>query len=823
MSNYLDQFLSTLPQTQKQKLMELLELKQKEGYIKSDTEFQAELERLLKQLDSTNATPTFQARHQTGKTDSKGYNSNLEEIAFDLSTLFAASNQIDSLMNDNQRLARSMLADIRKKISALNAEVDKQTLIMKNTDGFVEGVHEQYKAPQYTETDETNLAILRKDRYGQFLASKYGVEIVSDALQLASYETIDQLKNPYGRKLASIQVLNRIGTVATNTNNPIDNAIDGSQETFWAEVILADDVITQDISDLWTHDYEGYEMDGAMCELEIQLNGITTVSEISFDPYASYPLEIVAINGYESSDYAGKTYKLVTPDHENPYQRSKKSVGQMTFQFPSVDVAKLRILVRQENYIKENYLVNVDEQNNMELWNKIAGNAELQRLGTDAIADKREPGESIAEFDKKNQLTGWSQYLSALQDWAAKQGDKAKSVLSAAKSAMEQVRMGNYQNPMMLALRSVSANMNEAAVEEGTLNQQYIAANKLSYLYGFYNIGITGRKYLPRSIYVSEGLPVSGNVKRMSLTTEEKHHDMDLENGDQARITDVEYYISYKKNPEPTAWMPIMPANKDYVKGELLLGSTVGGDDYLLQNTINFSFRFPVISKDTVTVRRDGVPIGGEQYVITDDGKRIGIRQTYYSASSIYTVDYKPANEAYFVDVDADKVQPMQYINPQGETGEYFNTVSANNTVTLQHIPYVYRSEIFDYNSHDDRYTQDSSQLSMDKLYYPVIVRVGGVEYQNITDYASGTYDKNRLQNENDGKNFAQIGNTLYFPISAFDGELKNITVDYYYLTTDVRLKAILRRNSAGYESVTPSVYSWSIRCQTYDQEVRDE
>ncbi|WDI05095.1 hypothetical protein PUW25_26355 (plasmid) [Paenibacillus urinalis] len=823
MSNYLDQFLSTLPQTQKQKLMELLELKQREGYIKSDTEFQAELERLLKVLDSVNATPTFQGRHQTGKTDSKSYNSNLEEIAFDLSTLFEASNQIDSLMDDNQRLSRSMLSDIRKKIYALNAEVEKQALIMKNTDGFVEGVHEQFKAPQYTETSESSLAILRKDRYGQYLNNKYSAEIVSDSLQLASFETIDQLKNPYGRKLASIQVLNRIGTVATNNNHPISNAIDGSQETFWAEVILADDVITQNISDLWTHDYEGYEMDGAMCELEIRLNGITTVSEISLDPYASYPLEIVAIHGYESSDYAGKTYKLVTPNHENPHQRSKKSVGQMTFQFPSVDVAKIRILLRQENYVKENYLVNVDEQNNMELWNKIAGSAELMQLGTDAIADQREPGETIAEFDKKNQLTGWSQYLTALQEWAEKQGDKAKSVLSAAKSAMEQVRMGNYQNPMMLALRSISANTNQATVDEGTLSQQYIAANKLSYLYGLYNVSITGRKYLQRSIYVSQGLPVSGNVKRMSLVTEEKHHDMDLENGDKARITDVEYYISYKKNPEPTAWHPIMPADKDYVRGELLLGSSVGGDDYLLQNTINFSFRFPVISKDTVAVRRDGVPIGGDQYVITDDGKRIGIRQSFYSASSIYTVDYKPVSEAYYVDVDAETVQPMQYINLQGETGEYFNGVNANNTITLQHTPYVYRSEIFNYDSQNDRYTQDSSQLSMDKLYYPVIVRVGGAEYKNITDYASGTYDKNRLQNENDGRNFAQIGNTLYFPISTFDGELKDIVVDYYYLTTDVRLKAILRRNSAGYESVTPSVYSWSIRCQTYDQEVRDE
>jgi hypothetical protein len=818
---FLDQFLLTMPETQRQKLMELLELKQRQGIIKSDFEVKLEMERLLKELDKRQGQPTFKARHQSEQTNSADFNTNLDEISFDLMALFSASSQIDQILSDNHQLSRSLLADIRKKIYVLDSQLQRYQLIMKNTDGFVEGIHEQFKASQYTETNETDLILLRKDRYGQSLDGKYNAENVADSLQLASYVTIDQLKNPYGRKLAKIEVLNRTGSAASNSKNPIDYAIDGSVESFWAEVILADEPITHDISTLWENDFQDYPKDGAICELEISLNGMTTVSEITFDPYCAYPLEIVSVHGYESTDHDGKMHELISPNHENPYQRSKKSVGTISYQFPSVDITKLRILIRQENYVKENFIVNMDQMNNMELWDKMAGSSDWIQASKDSIADKRSPGESMAEFDKKNQLTGWSNYLDALKQWASQQGDKAKSVLDAAKTAMDVVRTGNYQNPMQLALRAITGG-DKTKVQDDTVNATWKATSKLSYLYGFYDISVAGRKFLPRSIYVSKPLPISGNAKLLSLSTEEKHHDVDIENGDKARITDIEYYIAYKKNPDPNAWKPILPSNKDYVQGELLLGSDVTEEYPELNKTIQFSFRFPIISADTVVLRRDGVPVPRSQYVISTDGKKIGIVQTFYSASSIYTVDYKPVDDAFFVKIEDTDVQPIQYINSKGETGESFATADDNNSVTLEHAPYVFRSQIFTYDQSKERYSQDDTQLQSNGLYYPVSVRVNGMEYKNITDYTSGTYDKDRLQQENEGHTFAQVGNKIFFGSPAFGKGLTNITVDYYYLTSEIRLKAILRRNDAGNESVTPSIYNYSMKCLTYDTEVRD-
>jgi len=812
LGKFLNDFLLTLPEAQRKKLAELLEGKQKQGIIKSQTELQAEMERLIKDLDRRNGEPTFQARHQSNQTNSESHNANMSEIEFDLMTLFEVSDQIDRLMADNQQLSRSMLAEIQKKIDVLDARIEQHKLVMSNTDGFTSGIYEQMKSPQYTETDENTLLLLRKDRYGNSLPSDYQAEIVSGSLQLSAIQTVDQLKNPYGTKLARIKVKNRLGKVATNQKHKIEYAIDGSQDTFWAEVILADEPLTHNINEIWSHDYKSVPGDGAICEIEITLNGVTPVSEITIDPYCSYPMEVVAIHGYETTEYGGRVYTLASPNHENPNQRSKKSVDQIVFQFPAVEISKIRMLIRQENYVREHFLVNADETNNMELWDKITRSATL-------APDIKEPGESIAEFDKKNEITGWTQYLSALQKWAKEIGDKAKGVVDAAKTAMEVVQTGKYQNPMQLALRAISANQRKSSANvEGVLAQEWMPVSKLVYLYGAYNISITGRKYNQQSIYISKPLPLQSNIKTITLTTEENHHYIELDQGDRAPITDIEYYIGYTKNPDANSWKPILPTNKVYVEGELLIGNSASEQYDELQGTIQFSFRFPVISAETVVLRRNGEPMPGFMYVISDDGKKIGIKREYYSPASIYTVSYKPADEAYFVNIDESKIEPLQFINEKGETGEFFSTVDSNCSVTLSHTPYVFRSQLFRYNSETERYEQDNSRLQADDLYYPVIVRVNGEEYRNITDYTTGTYDREKLQTANGGKVFAQVGNKIFFPNTTSD-KLANITVDYFYLTTDVRLKAILRRNHAGYESVTPALYSYTLRCQSYDQE----
>lgn len=823
MSKFLDDFLITMPDTQRKKLLELLDLRQQQGILKSNYELEMELQKLMADLDKREGGPTFQARPQSNQVESKSYNANMDEILFDLVTIFEASNTIDRLMQDNKQLSRSLLTGIRKKINTLRSQLERHKLLLQNSDTFVDSVHDSFAAPQYTENDETVLKSMRKNRYDKYMDSTYGAENVGDALQLAGTETIDQLKNNYGKRLARIEVLNRTGHASDNPNHTIMQAIDGSIDTYWAESILVDEPITQDINDLWDNSYSSTPKDGAICELQVTLNGITTVSDIQLDPFCAYPLEVVSIHGYETEDMGGKVYELISPNHANEHQRSKKSVNQMTFQFPSVDVSKIRILLRQENYVKENYIVNKDEVQNMELWRKLSSDSAL-------IDDYKNPNETMAEFDRKNEITGWSFYLDTLKDWATMVNEKG--VIAAAKTAMETIRTGDYKNPMVLKLQALSSSFKQADVDNTpVLQDSYAAVNKLSYLYGAYNISIFGRKYKNESIWISQPLPLSANTSRISLDTTEKHHDLDIgpeltdASGryDTARITDIEYYVTHKKNPTANDWQPILPIGKTYVQGELLSGNLIQGDYPELDDKgdlIRYGLRFPVVSNKTLVLRRNGIVMNPNTYVISDDGKVLGIYSKFYTASSIYTVDYKPADTAWYVSLDEmTDITPTQYIDSNGETGESFGSVDVNNSIALKHKPYLFRKNLFVYNEDENLYNQNSDTLSAQSPEFPMIVRVDGEEYKNITDYTTNTYDVNRLK-ENEGKTFAQIGNTIIFG-SPIDGSpIQNITVDYYYVATDIRMKAILRRNSVEDESVTPALYDYHLRCQSYDMEV---
>jgi hypothetical protein len=829
MSKFLNDFLVTMPTTQRSKLLELLEMKQKEGLIRSDYELQAELERLMNDIESRQGGPTFQARQQSGQTDSKSYNSNMEEIAFDLMTLFDASATIDRLMGENKQLSKSLITSVKKQIFALQSRLERHRMLLKNTDGFVDGIHESFISPQCTEANEKELKTFRKDRFDMYLNKDYSAEHVGNALQLAGLETIDQLKTNYGRRLARVEVINRTGHASENPEHGIEKAIDGSLDSYWAESILVDEPITQNIDDLWKNDYTEYPKDGAICEMQITLNGITTVSDIQFDPFCSYPLEVVSIYGYETADMGGEVHELISPNHLNPHQRSQKSVNQMTFQFPSVDISVIRLLLRQENYVKENYIVDKDEQQSQELWRKLSSEPAL-------IQDYKNTNETIAEFDRKNEVTGWSVYLEKLNDWANKMN--ATGVVESAKSAMETIRMGDYKNPLLLKLRALSPDKKNDKIDDPVLEQSWSAVNKLSYLYGAYNISVFGRKYQNKSIYVSKPLQLSSNATRISLETVEKHHDREIGNSIEeiqasanqtrstARITDIEFYLTHKKNPTATDWHPILPAGKSYVEGELLTGDMIQGMPYEFaeqeaagNSLVTYSLRFTAISDQNIILRRNGIVMSPSTYIVSEDGRRIGIFSKFYAAASVYTVDYKPADDAWFVNLDeANGIVPAQYIDKNGETGEVFQSVDTNNSLELKHKPYLFRQNLFVYDEDELDYKQ-TDDLSASSPEFPMIVRVNGEEYVNVTDYATNTYDHNRLS-ENEGKAFAQIGRRLIFGRRMDGGAIENITVDYYYVATDIRLKAIFRRNSAEDQSVTPALYSYHVRCQSFDQEV---
>ena len=818
MSKFLDKFLVTMPAMQRKKLTDIIEMKKDSGQLRTEAQIKAEFERMLQDIEKRNGSITFQARHQGGQSNSAAYNSNIEEIAFDLASLFAASEAVDRLLFDNSQLARSLLSNINKQVQTLQTRIERYRMLVQNADAHIDGIFEHFKIPELTETYEEILRTYRTDRFDKEYSSIYNAEHVGDSLQLASVQSEDKLRGTGGKKPSTIKVTKRMGNYHADTKHSAEFAIDGSLDTFWAEAAIADAPISRNDSSHWRLDYRNVaSTNGAFCEFEINLNHASEVTDIHFDPYCAHPIEIVSIYGYETEENDGKGYELVSPSHPNPHQRSRKSTNKMSFQFPAVVISKLVFLIRQENYTKENYLVDVNRQQDADMWEKLTTKGDL-------IPDMKDPNETMASFNKKMDITGWTTYLNALEKYGKEKKDP--SIIEMARSAMEVVRLGDFTNPLLVKLNSLKKEDRVEIEKDEMLSKEWIAMNQFSYVYGAYDISIYSRKYISRSFYVSKPLPISSNSVKLTLSTEEENHDVFVRPAIKSRITDIEYYLTYKKNPANEDWVPVLPLEKQYVECELLAGD-VGGDskvfsDYersTAKKLITYTLRFEMVSPSTLVIKRNGIPIDRNTFLISEDNKRIGIKEEFFSSSSIYTVDYKTSDEAYEVVIDERNVPPIQYIDSNGETGEYFANANQDNTITLKHSPYLFRKDIFSYNEDELKYDTVEEQVQMSNPTFPINVRVNGKDFYNVTDYTGNSYNEEDLK-KNEGYSFAQVGGKVYLGRPIDGHEIKDIRIDYHYIATDIRLKAILRRNSTENQSITPSLYSYKIKAQSFDQKV---
>lgn len=818
MSKFLDKFLVTMPAMQRKKLTDIIEMKKNSGQLRTEEQIKEEFERMLKEIEDRNGSITFKARHQKDRTNSEDYNKNLEEIAFDLASLFAASEAVDRLLFDNNQLARSLLSNINKQIQTLQTRIERYRMLVQNADEHIDGVFEHFKIPELTETYEEILRTYRTDRFDKEYSSIYNAEHVGDALQLASLQSEDKIRGTGGKTPSSIKVTKRMGNYNSDTKHDISFAIDGSLDTFWAEAAIADAPITRNDSSEWRLNYHKVtNTNGAFCEFELHLNHASEITDIHFDPYCSYPIEIVSIYGYETEENDKEAYEIVSPSHQNPHQRSKKSTNKMSFQFPAVVVSKLVFLIRQENYTKENYLIDVDRQYDADMWEQLTTKGDL-------IPDLKDPNETMASFNKKMDITGWTTYLNALERFGIEKKDK--NIIELARTAMESVRLGDFTNPLLVKLTTMNKENQVEIEKDETLSKEWQVINQFSYVYGAYDISVYSRKYNSRSFYISKALPISSNSVKLTLSTNEENHKVFVQPAIKEQITDIEYYITYKKNPANEDWKPILPVEKKYVECELLSGD-LGGYSKVFEEyekkkrkkLITYTLRFELVSPSSLVIKRNGIPVEPDTFLISEDNKRVALKEEYFSASSIYTADYKTTDDAYEIVIDEKTVPPTQYIDSNGETGEYFNSAGQHNTLTLKHTPYLFRKDIFLYNEDNLKYDTVEEPVQISSPTFPINVRVNGKDFYNVTDYTGNSYNEEDLK-KNEGYSFAQIGNKVYLGRPIDGHEIKDIRIDYHYIATDIRLKAILRRNSTEYPSITPSLYSYKIKAHSFDQKV---
>ena len=165
-----------------------------------------------------------------------------------------------------------------------------------------------------------------------------------------------------GVQLGEISITKQYGAgfiKARNSEAKLENAIDTSLNSYWAETILADaemKIVGEEFSSsdkLNQANRSYYDLPrGAMCELCLTFEALAKINEIVLRPFGNFPIDIIAIRYALSDEEDDDIYDIVCPDNIKHEWLNNRSISQeYAFHFPEITCKKLYILIKaQMNY-----------------------------------------------------------------------------------------------------------------------------------------------------------------------------------------------------------------------------------------------------------------------------------------------------------------------------------------------------------------------------------------------------------------------------------------------------------------------------------------
>lgn len=704
---------------------------------------QQEIEYYLQ--DANKGVPILSPKKLGDLIDVEAINDEFQEYEIDIHSLYQQLEHVGEQIKQHQKLNESVLKDVRVRM--IDAD--------KKLEAFRQSIVEHNVNQIYYETflDRTHVESVSK-----YYTNKDGYEMPPD-LHLEIDQSVNGIRLPLvnqentlvnfaGVKLADIKVHTQIGGGFIRTKNPkhdISHAIDTSMETMWSESILVDEPLEVNMG----LPYYNYDF-GALCEVEIEYDSMTKVNEIAFTPFTEYPMEIVSVWAYTDNN-GEEDFELISPQS---YMLSNESADTISYQFQDVICKKLRITFNQRHYIKRDLIMERKNKSLTDAWLKAQGHLEL---------------------------------------------DSSLIFKPVYQDLFEDSPHWTYLNDFL---------KNHSIIEEITKTKKKIEPDKVQlskyeYQYGMYNIASNYNEYHYEGVYVSKPLG-EGNIHRVELITNEEHPILPELN---IPITNIEYYVTDKKDPSKEDWFSILPANTENIKAERLFFTWKDGF-YKARTRFNLELI-------------DGVYCNGKRLLFLHDYEvKDNLITVYdYKPSMMYTIDYKPLENAYRVDfLEAHKKDGK--IIPQ-QSIEDFDHFYQNREIELEYYPFVDKEVLNNlpiswqpsYLSNDyipmkiQIFLPDGEQISQ-----PINPHDTHLSVENKTDYFNP--DHNLLEPfRGDNYQYRVVGERVIFNTTFEKGT--RINVEYPFLTGPIRLKAIMRRNLHNVVGLTPFLKDYKVTFQS--------
>ena len=709
---------------------------------------------------------TTKVRTQEGLTNADDYNQTAYEIYLDILTTFEYVNTLYETINRHQLLNESIVNTLYSTIGELNDKLDEYEAVI-GTAGSPDCYLEKFRTQNKRESDQQYYT----ERYGEIMPlatyARFNPEQENLTLNYTRQQNVMVYKS--GVQLGEISITKQYGSgfiKARNSEAKLENAIDTSMSSYWAETILADAEMKvigegfQDSNGLGQTNRSYYDLSrGAMCEICLTFEALAKVNEIVLNPFGNFPIDIIAIRYTLTDDEDDDIYDVVCPDNKEHKWLASKSVSQeYAFHFPQITCKKLYILINQLHCIKNTFLVSCNQMFKNELWFNATyddGNKDAAMENTTVFAPNY--------LDRAAEDPVW-----------------------------------RYINDKMVTNKQLD--INGLLIDN---NNKVLPVTKYQYTYGFYNIAPNFVEFQKAGIWVSQEIEANGPIDTITLESEEEHYSTE----DGYIATDIEFYVTTKKNPSYQDWKPICPKNKDYIYKELmqldydycyLRHTAVCGNIVTYDKDGNQKVEMvrPIVYMNDIVMTEDA------DYILRydDDHNVYAIEISNIDHFAMYTVSYQPTDsskELSLIDANGDPTPSMAYEEIAGngtgcyelESYPYYSKLNPDVTSTYLKIIDIKNNTVL------NQTNQDNSPIQC----------VTNKEHPEES-YKNFIANTNRIQYYTNGRH-------IYFnqPITAD----QKIEFNYPSFDCKIRLKAILRRNTKRDAWITPVLKSYKLMFTT--------
>jgi len=703
-------------------------------------------------------------RPQNGLTNADDYNQVAYELYLDMLTTFGYINQLYDTINSHQMLNESIVNTLYSNIAALNDKLDEYEAVIGTAgspachiEGFRTQNNQEMDAAYYTE------------RYGEIMPLstyvKFNPEQENVTLNYTRQQNVMIYKS--GVQLGEISITKQYGSgfiKARNSEAKLENAIDTSMSTYWAETILADaemKVVGEGFSNpdgLSQITRSFYDLPrGAMCELCLTFESLAKINEIVLKPFGNFPIDVIAIRYSLTDDEDDDTYDIVCPDNiKHEWLNSTSILQEHAFHFPEITCKKLYILINQLHCIKDTYMISSNQMFKNELWFNATYN---------------ETKDAIME----NTTVFAPLYL----DRAAEDP------------------VWRYVNNKIVTNKNLD--INDLLVSN---KNKFLPVTKYQYTYGFYNIAPNYVEFQKAGVYVSQEIEVGGPIDTIRLTSDEEH----FKATDEQIVTDIEFYVTTKKNPSYKDWLPICPLNKKYVYRELLQldydycylrHTAVCGNVITYDKDGNQKVQMvrPIVYMNDIVMTEDA------DYILRYDADNnvIAVEIANIDHFAVYTVSYQPT----------DSSKELSLIgNDEPTPSNSYEEIMGNGTACYELASYPFYSKA---NPDSTATYIKIIDIETNKVLNQTNQENSPIQCVTNKENPSESY-KNFVANTNKIQYYTN-GRYIYFnqPIS----KLRKIEINYPSFDCKVRLKAILRRNTKRDSWITPVLNSYKLEFTT--------